>query len=290
MTELQFSLPRNFFGRFGSDEDIEIGQKELLLLEAYVPGIEFVSGSPRFDVTVCHKRADDQKMVVDGGGNITLYGQWNRKLSPDVYHLISGVARQHYLRNNLFPVHGACVGLDDLVLIAGHSGSGKTTISLELLEKAGMKMYSGNKTVVDLTEDGTLKTVAGTKVVTARTDDLKHQVKGVQYGDRTAFRLNNDQYAQAGNIGSVVLVRLNDGVQDWRELQPTSALHTLYPYFLDTVNADIVIGKDVFNGSVSQETKKYLAGRLGKAVERVPVYSAAGSLSFIVEKIAGMKK
>jgi len=83
---------------------------------------------------------------------------------------------------------------------------------------------------------------------------------------------------------------LNDGVQDWRELQPTSALHTLYPYFLDTVNADIVIGKDVFNGSVSQETKKYLAGRLGKAVERVPVYSAAGSLSFIVEKIAGMKK
>ena len=44
MTELQFSLPRNFRGRFVSDENIEIGQKELSLLEAYVPGIKIGSG------------------------------------------------------------------------------------------------------------------------------------------------------------------------------------------------------------------------------------------------------
>src|SRR3989338_3202582 len=290
MTELQFSLPKNFRGRFVSDEHIEIGEKELLLLEAYVPGIEFISGSPRFDVTICYKRADDQKMVVDGGGHIILYGQWVGKLSSDVYHLISGVARQHYLRNNLFPVHAACVGLEDLFLIAGHSGSGKTTVSLGLLEKEGMKMYSGNKTVVALNDDGTLQTIAGTRSMTARTPDLKQSVKGVQYGDRTAFKLNGSQYAQAGNICSVVLVRLNDGVQDWREISPTSALHTLYPFFLDAVNADVVVGNDVFDGSVAQETREYLVGRLGSVLQHVPVYSATGSLSFIVDKIAEMKK
>ncbi len=289
MTELQFSLPRNFIGRFSSDKDIEIGQKELLLLEAYVPGIEFVSGSQRFDVTVWHKEDNDQKMVFDGC-NITLYGEWNRELSPDVYHLISGVARQHYLRNNLFPVHAACIGLDDLVLITGHSGSGKTIVSLDLLQKASQKMYSGNKTVVDLAENGTLKAIAGTKTMTLRTSDLKRQVRGIEYGDRTAFRLDDTQYAEAGKISSIFLVRLNDGVQDWRELSSTSALHTLYPYFLDTVNADVVIGKDLFDGSTPPETKEYLVRGLGEVLQNVPVYSATGSLSFIVDRIMGMTK
>jgi hypothetical protein len=288
MTELQFSLPKNFTGRFVSDGNIEISQKELLLLEAYVPGIEIVSGSPRFDARIEHKESDEQRMVVEGN-DITLYGSWDGKLSSDVYHLISGVARQHYLKNNLFPVHAACVGLDDLVLIAGHSGNGKTTVSLELLEKAGMKMYSGNKTVVDLARENP-EAVAGTRTMTARTADLKQDVQGVQYGDRTAFKLDDAQYAEAGDIGSVVLVRLNDGVQDWRELSPTSALHRLYPYFLDSVNADVVVGSDVFDGSASQQTKEYLAERLDSALQQVPVYSATGSLPFIVENIAGMKK
>lgn len=288
MTELQFSLPRNFIGRFSSDKDIEIGQKELLL-EAYVPGIEFVSGSPRFDVTIEHKEADQKRMVVERNG-VTLYGRWDGKLSPDVYHLLWGVARQHYLQNNLFPVHAACVGLDDLVLIAGHSGSGKTTVSLELLEKVGMKMYSGNKTVVDLAENGTLKAIAGTKTMTLRTSNLKRQVRGIEYGDRTAFRLDDPQYAEAGKISSIFLVRLNDGVQDWRELSSTSALHTLYPYFLDTVNADVVIGKDLFDGSTPPETKEYLVRGLGEVLRNAPVYSATGSLSFIVDRIMGMTK
>ncbi len=289
MSELQFSLPRDFTGRFISDENIELGQAELLLLEAYVPGIEFISGSPRFDATVRHKESDEQRMVV-AGNDITLYGQWDERVSPDLYHLLSRVARQHYLRNNLFPIHAACVGLDDLILIVGHSGSGKTTISLKLLESAGMKMYSGNKTIVDLMEDGHMGAVAGTRSMTARNNSLKQQVQGVRYGDRTAFKLADHQYTPAGNIGSIVLVRLNDAVQEWEKLQPTSALHTLYPYFLDTVNADVVVGKNVFTDSTSPATKEYLAGRLGIALHQVPVYCATGSLSFIVDKITGLKK
>src|SRR3989338_3133033 len=146
-TELQFALPGRFTGRFVSDQNIEIGPEERLLLEAYVPGIQFISNSQAFDTTVCYVESDDYKITV-GGNNVTLYDDWNGTFSFDAYHLLSGIARRHYLKNNLFPTHAACVGFnDDLILIVGHSGSCKTTVSMRLIEEAGMKLYSGNKTV-----------------------------------------------------------------------------------------------------------------------------------------------
>ena len=288
MTELQFSLPVNFVGCFVTDENIEIGAQERLLFEAYVPGIEFVSDYSRFDVTIEHKESDRQRMIVKEN-SITIYDQWNGKLSYDVYHLLSGIARQHYLKYNLFSVHAACIDLDNLVLIAGHSRSGKTAISLELLIKAGIKIYSGNKTVVNLAGKRP-KAVAGTKIMTSKIKDLRDEFQGVQYGDRVAFRLNDFQYAESGSIGAVVLVHLNDGEEEWKKLTPMNALHNLYPYFLDTVNADVVIGNDVFDGSISIDSKEYLVDRLGQILQQTQVYSAIGSLQFICENIERMKK
>jgi hypothetical protein len=71
-----------------------------LLLVAYVPGIEFISGSERFVVTVNYRPSESKRMITSRD-QIELYGQWSGQFSPDMYHLVYGIARQHYLRNNL---------------------------------------------------------------------------------------------------------------------------------------------------------------------------------------------
>lgn len=208
----------------------------------------------------------------------------------DLYHLLSGVARQHYLENHLYPTHAACLGLDDLVLLVGHSGSGKTSIALELLKDKEMKLFSGNTTVVSF-EDDSVMAVAGTPTITARAGDLKERFAAQQYADRGAFSLAGAQYANPGKIKAAVVVRLNDKAQEWNKLSSISAIHTLYPYFLDTVHADTVVcGKFVHDGAIRPEVKSYLAMRLADTLPRIPVYTACGSLPFVAGRILGLTK
>ena len=141
--------------------------------------------------------------------------------------------------------------------------------------------------MIDLSGENPLA-VVGTKTITI---DKKYSTKyteGFEYGDRVAFKLNEQNYTKGGVLSNIVLVRLNDGVSDWRRLSESSALHTLYPYFLDAANADVAIGKNIFNGEIDLHIKEYLLRRLRNALEEIPVYSATGSLSFISEKIGGL--
>lgn len=286
MNETMFKLPRNFYGRLITDEDVRIGEKEHLLLEAYVPGIQFISNSPRFDTTICYKRDKSEKMVVKGD-QVTIYGQCQEELPLDIYHLISAIARKHYISKKLFPVHAACLGMDRLILLAGHTNSGKTTVSLNLIKKYGMKIFSGNKTVIDLSGENPLA-VVGTKTITIDKKYATKYTEGFEYGERVAFKLNEQNYTKGGVLSNIVVVRLNDGVSDWRRLSESSALHTLYPYFLDAANADVAIGNNIFDGEMDLHLKEYLLRRLSKALEEISVYSATGSLSFISEKIGGL--
>ena len=82
MIEIQFILPRGSIGRIITDEDIEIGQKEHILLEAYVPGIEIIFNSSKFETTIFYKKSSSEKMIVKRN-EITIYGQWENELSPE---------------------------------------------------------------------------------------------------------------------------------------------------------------------------------------------------------------
>lgn len=288
MKSFKYTLPQGFVGEVRSNQEFEFSKKEEFLLGAYVPGIQLTDSSQEPQSQIIHNEQPATSVKVSEN-LVEINGPWSGKLSPDVYHALGGIARNHYLAQNQFPVHAASVGLDDLVLLVGHSGSGKTSVSLELADTYGWKFASGNKTVVDF--DGEMNVVAGTKTMTGRVADLRTYDNEVVYGDRKAFQLGDEQYVESGKVGSIVLVRLSDGREEWSELEGISELHTLYPYFLDTVNADVIVGSQaVLDGTPSLDTRNHLVRRLSESLADVPVYKATGSIDYIAKRIAEGRK
>ena len=112
------------------------------------------------------------------------------------------------------------------------------------------------------------------------------------YGGRVAFSLDDSHYVSVSDqpLKAIVIVRLHDGIRDVHQIQPLSALHTLYPYFMDQVNADTIVahGKAVFRGTTSDQCSENLSNRLGVAVSEIPVLSVAGPLSFVVDTVASL--
>jgi hypothetical protein len=69
-------------------------------------------------------------------------------------------------------------------------------------------------------------------------------------------------------------------------LSPLSALHTLYPYFLDAVNADVIVnGRQVFSGAALEGAAGHLAEHLGAALEQLPVRKISGSTPYMRGKV-----
>lgn len=288
MLDQYLSLPGGLTARLASNTRIRFGERERLLLQAYIPCIGFLPVPRKADLTIRHRESARHRMTLRGT-TAAIQDTWNGSLSMDVYHLLAGMARLQLLKRKLFTAHTACIGNDGLILLAGHSGSGKTRVVLELFQKHGVKVFSGNKTITSFGKDGVLQAIAGTRAMTARTEDLPcpRPARSAEYGDRTAFLLDDTAYAPAGPIKAIVLVRLNDGVQEWRRLTPLSGLHTLYPFFLDTVNADVIVcGRDILPGTPPPGARAFLAGMLGKALQRIPAYAASGSLPHITDHIA----
>jgi hypothetical protein len=292
--DLYFTLVGGLTGRVASSS-ASFGDRERMLFQAYVPGIEFCDPQPSCDVSIQHVESDKKDIVRDRSrdrDNIALYDQWNGQVSMDIFHLTYAAAREYYLENGNFTVHAACVGLDDLVLLAGPSGSGKSTVAQNLIERGRAKLFSGNKTVVYYNDDATLSAVAGTKTMTIPTAFYKQKLPAgntVNYGDRTAYQLNKNDYASPGKIGAVYIVRLNDGVEDFQRVSQMSAVHALYPSFLDATNADVIVGGDMVydspNTPFMQLIKSFLAQQLARATRNLPVYKVTGSLPFVVETI-----
>jgi len=200
--------------------------------------------------------------------------------SADVPHYLYGLVRLDLLKKELFPVHAACVGRDGrYALLVGHSGDGKTSVAMTLVEKSGWKMFSGNKTVVDLSGQGGIEAVGGTRVVTARRAD----------DGRSAVRLEPDRYESSPRvvIAAVFRIRLSDGFERTARLSELSALHALYPFFLDAVNADVVLdgGNRVLSGEPPVGTREKLARGLAAALSRIPAYEVTGSAAFVASKI-----
>jgi len=155
-------------------------------------------------------------------------------------------------------------------------------------------MFSGDKTIVAFGKNTTLHAVAGTRTMTMRTEDVKRHAplmsETISFGNRSAFLLRNDAYASKKEIPitKIVLVRLNDGVEECIKLEPSHSLHTLYAYFLDTVNADTILcgGNAVFSGVMPASSQEYLSNSLSKALHKIPAYTVSGSLPLITRTIS----
>lgn len=293
MSTLFFQIPNQLTMKITSDRNLSFTHSEYLLLKGYIPGIVQLDSDPgNIDLVIDHIESEDKKLVQEEN-KVTIYDTWKGVFSADLYHLLYGIVRVQFLKRKLFPIHGACVGKDEYVLIVGHSGAGKTSVVLKLLQESDLQIFSGNKTVVSFDENK-LTAVAGTPTITIRgsdkgkLDDLKID-DHVEYWERYAFTLNSESYSHdtAVPIKAIVIVKLNDYIQENKKISPLSALHNLYPYFLDVVNADVVVSDtdDVFIGTPSKGTEKYLVSHLKAVLKNVPVHSLIGSSSFVAAEI-----
>jgi len=281
-----FSLLDKFYVNVISSNKLNFGNKEKLLLEAYIPGIKIISKVKNPNLIINYKKSTIPKLIIHSK-NIEIHGNWGNSIHLDLYHLIYGISRKHYLENNLYSVHSACVGFNkNLNLIVGHTGCGKTTVLLELIKKK-YKMVSGNKTIVSI-DNNKMCAISGTRTITTliKSTNLNN---AIEYADRTAFQLSKDKYLQSGEIKSIFVININN-YNHIEKLSKPSALYRIYPYFLDTVNADIIYESQVLDGTITIDLKNKLVVKLKKALTKTNVYLISGSIEYITNKIIELKK
>lgn len=276
-----------------------------LLLGAYLPGVELADLSAKSEkrekglVTIALRQSSKPRLSLSKNGkSYTFFTPSTGDALMDLIFLTYGIVRQKWLKLGLYCVHAACLENQQkqLSLIVGHSGVGKTAITLSALAR-GYKVFSGNRTLVEITPGSSkgdpviITAVAGTSTITTKAEDLARHLpealenEEVGYEGRSAFSLSKRFYADPAPqaVTLISLPRLNDGAEKSRQLSALSALHKLYPFFLDAVNADIVLagGRLVFAGSPPSSVNKRLARALSQALTKLPVWELEGSLPFI---------
>ncbi|MDB5184509.1 MAG: hypothetical protein JWN38_317 [Candidatus Saccharibacteria bacterium] len=294
-SEHYLSLPGDLHIALTSDRELPLGEKEALLLGAYLPDVRVLDAAPStIAMAIHHIESADMHLSV-GADEMEIHDSWGTSFPGDLPHLLYSVARTLWLQRGYFPTHAACVGSDTYALMPGHSGVGKTSTALEAVTHYNQKLLSGNTTLIQFNEIGDVQAIAGTKTMTLQTEDFERgeyaSVRSVEYGNRTAFEVPSDQQAEAPqSIGRIALVRLSDGRSAWTTLSPASALHTLYPYFLDTEYADCIVGQGgaVYLGDTPPAARQQLTVKLGLALANVSVLSGMGTAPFLAEKVAAL--
>lgn len=103
---------------------------------------------------------------------------------------------------------------------------------------------------------------------------------------------NNGNHVHANNINRIYLLNINDGEFKVSPLSPLSALHTLYPYFMDKIKEDIILGggEIVFSGKISEKiaesVQNQLIQKLKNLVESIPVATLWGSAEQCAQYLA----
>ncbi len=293
MSHLFFLIPHQLSIEVSSDADISFSDSEYLLLRGYVPGIVLLDTKPeKIDIFVQHTEANDPK-IIQQENHIHIFDTWNKKFPIELCHVLYVLTRIQLLKQNLFSVHGACVGTDDgYVLVVGHSGNGKTSVVLELLKNKDTRIFSGNKTVVSFDTNQKLTAVFGTPTITVTKNDKNKLddlgvVNQVGYWERYACLLGLGNYASTSSVAikAIVIIRLNDITQELVRVPSADIAHVLYPYFLDVVNADVVVGDTVIVGTRPIGIEEYVVSHLHAIAENIPVYSMIGSSSFVSNEI-----
>lgn len=288
MNSYDLALPGALIVRVEHFRPVFANEQARLLLSAYLSGVAFLEApAVKVDLTISCRESIAKGLRRSNTHIILNDGYHGDGSLLDLIHLLYGATRLLWLKRGFYPVHSACIGNDDgYVLVVGHSGSGKTSIALELA-KSEQRVFSANKTLVSL-GDGNLLAVAGTRTITTTAEDAsRHSIGGVRVGyvGRSAFLLDDQMYAAASTVPvrKIAIVRLNDGAKECSSLSPDSAMHRLYPFFLDVMNADVILcgGEEVFTGTPPRNSRQSLVEGLRSCLAKVPVCAVTGSMEFV---------
>jgi len=300
MPKLSLSLPGDITATVKSNNDNLVMRSDEveMLLGAYLPGHKILAEDPREpDILVEHHQSDDNRLFQQGD-NAVIYQTWGKKLPLDIYHILYTATRAKLIEVGLYPLHAACVEDEngDQILLVGHTGSGKSSTALELVNQ-GMKMVSGNKTVVKFDEKGEMRTIAGTPTMTIRQSDRSRFEpiigKELSYYDRLAFELDEAHRVQemVGKIRAIVQVRLQDDPQLDEAVNPLSGFHGLYHFFLDVMYSHATVSniRGVYITNSDHDKIDKLADKLGEALKKIPHRKMFGPIPYVTDCIQQMK-
>ncbi|MDE0724332.1 MAG: hypothetical protein OSB62_06485 [Alphaproteobacteria bacterium] len=247
-----------------------------LLLDAYVPR-PLHKGSCMLTLTLKHSPFTN---LAKHKNHAVLNTPCRDEFPMDGYHLLGALVRESLLRKGTYSVHSTCI---DGHLIVAHSGGGKSSVLLECIQQGMGKVVSGNKTLLCLNE-GQMRAIGGTRTMTVGKEAFDQQVNmhipDVKvYGDRVAFKLNSELYDEMPqSIQAVWMVKLTNEPLKYQEMSKMSALHKLFPFFMDTVNASVVLGEGeaVFQPDDKAAEGK-LPGLLFQALKNIQVFEVSGT-------------
>ncbi len=293
MTSLFFSLPGDLTLKLESDFLESFHPDDLVLAQAYLPGLKYASApmTQVADIVLTHRQTrKTQTLEETGRYSFVLHATWTNHVSPDTYFLLYSLTRRAWLDRHLFSVHAACVEDDaGAILLVGHSGVGKTRIAFELIQQ-GKRLFAGNKTVIEWTSLHSMEAIAGTQTMTLHAQTIPGTSKEIVYGNRKAFIMTQEKYSKRSHVPvrAIVFVRLNDGVESTEHLSPMSALHRLFPFFLDLVNADVLIGTagNILTDKRPAGIESFLITQLWNSIQTLPVVRIEGSLAYLSQTIS----
>lgn len=280
--------------RFQSQTDFEYTPDNAVQFGAHLPGFSEQGESHSEPLlSIDHTYTTGCAQINQSEGHVEIATEWHKKFPPDFIHLLYGAARLEWLRQGIYPVHAACIGNDKqgYVLLMGSPGSGKTSLVLHMVMHHGYQVFSGDKTLLRTTENG-LEAIAGTHTITIRSQDEQRwtavpKVHEHPMVDRLAYKLPAECYSKSSSVSikAIIFIGLNDGVELTNQHSKLSALHQVFPFFMDKQREDVLIAEDqaFLDGTVSKKIRTGLIKSLKKALETVPVYNAVSS----IETVAG---
>lgn len=187
----------------------------------------------------------------------------------DVPHLSYCVMKRFLFSKGIYFLHSTLINQS---LFLAPSGGGKSSLALHALEQR-VKVYSFNKTAVRFNAKGELEFIAGTDLLSNRTQLELRQAECLgldfikQNGDRFLYDLDMTSKSPSGTLLIKKIVFLGGrGRGDVNAV--TSAvenpIHSLYKDFLDSACSDCVLamGEGVYCPQYSAQDKAILLNRL----------------------------
>ena len=250
----------------------------LARLQAQIPGI-CLAKNAKYHHELSFIQSQQPPALFTNSLQTTIYSQWSETWHTDIPHVLYALLRKHWLEHNYYPVHSVSAGKN---LIVGHSGTGKTTLALEML-KENQSVFSFDKTLLRY-KNKMLMPVAGVQVISVR----KHMVVPESFihinesKDRIIYEAPSVE-PQAVKV--IYLLNINDKPLRVERLSEISALHTLYPYFLDKTHEDILLNaaEIVWQGNISKKVNKKVVKKLQNIVKHIPVFTLWGSVEECVQ-------
>lgn len=197
---------------------------------------------------------------------IIVKGVWSNSFKSDFPHLIYSILRQRWINKDFYPVHSICINTSSTdiataiahnssCLLIGHSGSGKTTLAINALKK-DLQVTSFNKSVVSISD--TMKLHVGTEIISEKNSNLTspkfNSTSSIDVKYKTSsIDVINKLYFFAIEGCELKVIPVN----------ATSALHQLYPFFLDVVKEDVILTNNlIFEGRIESIAKLKLVNSL----------------------------